>query len=445
MKQIAIIGAGISGLTLSYELKKQGIQSTIFEARKRVGGRILSAKINDSIVELGGQNICDGGEGKTILRLAKELNLSIVDSQSSLHLNCFYKNRVYDVEAPMASYFKKQKNLKEKLKEFAKDSSSLDEVISHIEKEDPIVAFACRCLLSSYEGAEAQYLSSINTDILYFMLSGGLSSAHHSVDNAFIMYKWIEGGNSRLIEALEENLKDSIKLGYPLIKVIKGDDASIHLFFRNGERVKTDIVVFSNPLCTYSDIEISSEIIPSKLQKLYQTIVYGQNSKILVPYKNHPFNKRQFSNGKAVIYGAALNDIATIYCCSNQAQFTSNTVRAIAHSNAHFLKELDDKIGEVVLANDEVNSRYSTSIGYSWVNHPYTKGSYSCVGIGNEEIYSEVQSINDAKFLSAFAPINRQVFFAGEHTTTQPAIIGTMEAAALSGDNCAKLIANCCA
>src|SRR5260221_9252727 len=59
--KIAIIGAGIAGLTTAYHLNKQGLDVLVYEARSRVGGRILTALINDKIVELGGQNIHDSG------------------------------------------------------------------------------------------------------------------------------------------------------------------------------------------------------------------------------------------------------------------------------------------------------------------------------------------------------------------------------------------------
>jgi monoamine oxidase len=51
---IAIIGAGIAGLNAAYQLKKAGHHATVFEARSRVGGRMLSAKLgNGLIVDLG--------------------------------------------------------------------------------------------------------------------------------------------------------------------------------------------------------------------------------------------------------------------------------------------------------------------------------------------------------------------------------------------------------
>src|SRR5262245_55187575 len=39
---IAIVGAGLAGLSCAYELKKAGVPSTIYEASSRVGGRCWS-------------------------------------------------------------------------------------------------------------------------------------------------------------------------------------------------------------------------------------------------------------------------------------------------------------------------------------------------------------------------------------------------------------------
>jgi cation diffusion facilitator CzcD-associated flavoprotein CzcO len=40
--EVAIIGAGISGLGASYQLSNSGIDHIIIESRNRIGGRIAS-------------------------------------------------------------------------------------------------------------------------------------------------------------------------------------------------------------------------------------------------------------------------------------------------------------------------------------------------------------------------------------------------------------------
>lgn len=51
---VAVVGAGASGLTAAHYLKKQGHSVTIFEKNNRVGGKVYSYKIDGTVIELGG-------------------------------------------------------------------------------------------------------------------------------------------------------------------------------------------------------------------------------------------------------------------------------------------------------------------------------------------------------------------------------------------------------
>src|SRR4029453_4412155 len=50
-KRVAILGAGIAGLTAAYCLRKAGYQCTILEARARSGGRVWTIRGGDQIAE----------------------------------------------------------------------------------------------------------------------------------------------------------------------------------------------------------------------------------------------------------------------------------------------------------------------------------------------------------------------------------------------------------
>lgn len=52
-KHIAVIGAGISGLTTAYWLMKQGFEVSVFEKSNRAGGSIITEKHGDFLVDLG--------------------------------------------------------------------------------------------------------------------------------------------------------------------------------------------------------------------------------------------------------------------------------------------------------------------------------------------------------------------------------------------------------
>lgn len=76
MKKVAIIGAGITGLTAAFELKEKGIDCTLFEASDRVGGCIKTVKQDGYLVECGPNSILDTHPdlGKLIARLGIEGN-----------------------------------------------------------------------------------------------------------------------------------------------------------------------------------------------------------------------------------------------------------------------------------------------------------------------------------------------------------------------------------
>lgn len=51
---VAVVGAGASGLTAAHFLEKQGHQVTVFEKHDRVGGKVFSIDVDGTTVELGG-------------------------------------------------------------------------------------------------------------------------------------------------------------------------------------------------------------------------------------------------------------------------------------------------------------------------------------------------------------------------------------------------------
>lgn len=52
MKQVAIIGAGVSGLTVAHMLAKKGYSTTIFEKESQPGGLIRCKRINGSLFHM---------------------------------------------------------------------------------------------------------------------------------------------------------------------------------------------------------------------------------------------------------------------------------------------------------------------------------------------------------------------------------------------------------
>ncbi len=76
-KKVAILGAGIAGLSFAYYLKKYNskVDFVILEKSTRSGGVVFSEKVNDVVFEWGPRGIRPKGRGQVVLELVEELGL----------------------------------------------------------------------------------------------------------------------------------------------------------------------------------------------------------------------------------------------------------------------------------------------------------------------------------------------------------------------------------
>ena len=58
-KKVAVLGAGIAGLTIAYELERAGYDVLVIEAAKRIGGRNMTVRHGDVIDEMGHTQVCN--------------------------------------------------------------------------------------------------------------------------------------------------------------------------------------------------------------------------------------------------------------------------------------------------------------------------------------------------------------------------------------------------
>jgi oxygen-dependent protoporphyrinogen oxidase len=73
MAAVAIIGAGVAGLTAAYRLKRRGIRVVVYEASDRAGGVIMTERREGYLAELGPTSLMAGGG--TLAEVLSQLGL----------------------------------------------------------------------------------------------------------------------------------------------------------------------------------------------------------------------------------------------------------------------------------------------------------------------------------------------------------------------------------
>lgn len=199
--RIVVVGAGLAGLTTAYRLLQQGLDVHLYEARPRVGGRVMSVSINGTISELGAQNIGDGGEAKNLKRLIDEFDLPVSESKASLEHYYETPEGLLSVKQLLQEQQFDPIKLRAKLNRLALSSANMQEVVKDIVPEDSPLYKVIAVRLAGYEGESLEQLSTVYIETLYHILLGGVAAVHKIEDQEkpYINLSSISGGNSLLL------------------------------------------------------------------------------------------------------------------------------------------------------------------------------------------------------------------------------------------------------
>ena len=443
---IVIVGAGLAGLTTAYRLHQQGANVHVYEARNRVGGRILTAQVGAESVELGEQNLSDGGSAENIQRLIDELNLEIKTHRNHLSFS-YFNGEEFLSESTLRKNLVDPANLKSKLEEVASSANNMRDVLDALFEEKSILYNALSVRLAAYEGAPPEKLSLLYMGTLYQMLLGGICAVHpgHAHEENYVEMISLKEGNQILPEKLAQLLGEKIHLNRPLRAVSKNVEGEYILTFQNEQHVKADILVLTLPCSIYKDITFEETVIPQKQLELIKSIQYGKNAKILIPFSQLPPEKMTFIDDQMGCFFADPN-VLTLYFTGDAGQFSSKTITEAYLRERPVLERGFGKfcppLVRPVYAQDEAMQKYQGPVGYSWPNDPYVKGSYSYIAPGQEVLLTSIDEVEGEKVKTLFKPIGNQLYFAGEHASILLDIPGTMEAACESGERTARMIKN---
>ncbi|WP_338453614.1 FAD-dependent oxidoreductase domain protein [Candidatus Bealeia paramacronuclearis] len=167
--RIAVIGAGLAGLTAAYRLQKHGYDVQLYEARQRPGGRVLTTYEGEGYEELGGKNFNNAGAPVCSLRLMHELRLEA--QTADLNFNALYVNKNQLTPAfALLKNFQEPADFLGHLEAIAQQGKNLQEVIDAVFPNPDLNQFFAS-VMRSYEGSDPCSLEVSCYDTLHMLYS----------------------------------------------------------------------------------------------------------------------------------------------------------------------------------------------------------------------------------------------------------------------------------
>jgi len=304
--RIAIVGAGIAGLNAALTLQDAGVESTVYEASNRIGGRMFSATsiwTDGQVTEWCGELI--DSTHATIIGLAKRFRLPLDDLLGPPVLRDTYRffGRYYTVEQAYEDWRTDVHPALAKDVEAAGESTTYDKftpagqdldrmsVAGWIDsrvaggRKSPIGALLDVAYAIEY-GADTTDQSALN--VVYLL--GGNKQAE--AGNAFDVFGasderyHIRGGNQQLPARIARRLRSPVQLGMRLTSIARQGDGTYALGFSGATPVVADLVVLSLPFAVLRHIDTSGAGFDERKNTAIQELGRGQNGKLQLQFSS---------------------------------------------------------------------------------------------------------------------------------------------------------------
>jgi monoamine oxidase len=434
--RIAVVGAGLAGLTTAYVLQQAGCPVTLYEASSRVGGRVqtdIGSLGHGMVSELGAEFI--DSTHLDMLALATHFGLSLIDthapSEVTLSSAYFIGGRHYSeadvsrefalvaprIAADAAGLSKRVDARQHSPHDAALDRTSIAEYLDKLGLRGWLRQLIDVAYLTEY-GLQTDEQSSLN--LLRLIGTGSEFAVFGDSDQR---YK-VLGGNERITQALARDLESSIALEHRLER-LRRDARGVRLEFAapgGAREVQADMVVLAMPFTLLRKVDLGESMPPAKLRAI-QELGYGMNAKLLAGMHSRPWRAQghdgdlyadlSFQTGWDGSRQRAGDAGAYTFYLGGNAGVAIGSGTPESHAGI-FTGQLDAIFSG---AKDQYNGNVLRA---HWPSEPHALGSYTCYRPGQWTTLAGHEG-------RRVGPIH----FAGEHCS--PDFQGFMNGAAKSG------------
>lgn len=445
---IAVIGAGIAGLSCAYELGRHGVDAKVYEASGRVGGRCLSERgvFPGQVAERGAEFI--GASHHTMLGYARAFGLQLEDASMLPGSTYYHFEGGTWTEAQVVEEFRSfVGSIREDLgalgRPVADAHSEADELFDLMSLDDYLTLHGAGGLLRKVIGSA--YAAEYGAGIDELSAIGFMRFVHGDKRGKFAQVGTFGGegfhvvdGNDRIATELAARLSAPVQVGHRLVALRKLANGKVRLSFdAGGRRVQADhdAVVLALPFSVLRDVQLDPTLeLPAWKRYAIANSAMGDNAKLMVGFNQPYWYVRHGSNGTGYSDRARMQTTwetnpsnggetrAVLSAYIGGADAKAMDPRNLQTEARLFLDALDAALPGAHDAAMRSNAGEIVAAMHNWSRNPLSKGSYTCHRPG----YFTTIAHNEAKAVG-------NVLFAGEHTSSFYEWQGFMEGAALSG------------
>lgn len=445
--RVAIVGAGLAGLTCADRLQSRGLIATVYEARPRGGGRCRSVRgvFPGQVAEHGGEFI--DNLHKTMLGYARRFGLALEDVTKSPGEDTFVIDGVTYAEADVVAEYRV---LAPRLRADLKTSSGAPTAFDHTDGDVALDHLD----LATYLDSRAGDLPLIRK-VLTVAYEGeyGLDASEQSCLNLLLFIHadrrskfqpfgvfsderyHVVGGNDLVVQGLLADFAGTVEYGRALCGVRRNALGAYELSFADGAPATADAVVLAIPFSVLRHLDLDPSLgLSAAKRHAIDTLGYGTNAKTMIGFEGVPWLDLHHANGTAITNLPSVQNtwetnpsrhgahaILTDFAAGTRGRLLSTGPSEVQTQVAALLADLESA-WPGVSARATRDGQYVLTTVAHWPSSPWALGSYTCYKPGQ---FTSIAGLEGQRA--------GHLHFAGEHADSFYSWQGFMEGACLSG------------
>lgn len=432
--KVGIIGAGLAGLVTAYELGKLGYDCTVLEANGKAGGRCLTLRGGDRVIDrVGKQEVMWDREEhlyanmgpariphhhKMLLGYCQELGIPLEIFVNENRNAFVHDSKAFNGKRVRNKYFvNSTRGFISELLAKATNRSALDDVLTKEDKEKLLLMLKSYGELGKdyvYHGASRSgYTVEPGANLLVGELQGKASfeellKAEFVKTNFNFTEEWNQaatmlqpvGGMDKIIHGFLRKVHSVITYNAPVSKILKSGDKAQIIYQQSGKlkSLKVDFVVVTVPFPVLERIETDFSPI---YKKAMNHCHYTQAMKIAFQAE------RRFWEEKEQIFGGISwtdQDIGQIWYPSNalysqKGIFLGAYIRDDSTGQKYAMMTFKQRLESAIACGEKIHENYRLEVKHgislSWPQMPYTRGGWATWDESSRKTHYQVLTKND--------------------------------------------------